>query len=68
MQIAAELSVDRKVYVSISRKPKYLPYEIGNRSIFWWLQKTGILKATANSRIGKFLRKMTRLLELKQSI
>lgn len=57
MQIAAELSVDRRVYVSISRKPKYLPYEIGNRSIFWWLQKTGILKATANSRIGKFLRK-----------
>lgn len=57
MQIATELSLDREVYLSISKKPKFFPYEMWNRSIFWWFDLLGISKATVHSKIGKFIRK-----------
>ncbi|WP_050182490.1 flavin-containing monooxygenase [Domibacillus robiginosus] len=52
-QIAVELSDTRETYLSVSQKMKFLPLKIGNKSIFWWFDKAGILKASRHSWIGK---------------
>ncbi|MEB2298566.1 NAD(P)/FAD-dependent oxidoreductase [Lysinibacillus xylanilyticus] len=54
MQIAAELANSKKnVSLSISKNPKFFPYTVFNKSIFWWLSKFGILRFTINSKIGR---------------
>ncbi|WP_186579426.1 flavin-containing monooxygenase [Aquibacillus kalidii] len=55
-QIAVELAATREVHLSVSYKLRYLPLVIGGKSIFWWFQKLGILKATSDSWLGKRLR------------
>ncbi|KAB7704371.1 SidA/IucD/PvdA family monooxygenase [Bacillus aerolatus] len=52
-QIAVELSKERQTYLSVSQKMKFLPLKIGKKSVFWWLDKVGILKASHNSWIGR---------------
>ncbi|WP_050179656.1 flavin-containing monooxygenase [Domibacillus robiginosus] len=52
-QIAVELSNTRETYLSVSQRMKFLPMKIGNKSIFWWFDKAGILKASRHSRVGK---------------
>lgn len=52
-QIAVEISNHRKVYLSSGHRPLSLPLHIGGKSIFYWFDKLGILKATAHSFIGK---------------
>ncbi|MET1032489.1 flavin-containing monooxygenase [Domibacillus tundrae] len=52
-QIAVEVSNEREVYLSVSQKMKFFPMKIGNKSIFWWFDKTGILKAPRHSWIAK---------------
>lgn len=54
-QIAVELSKEKDTYLSISKKLKYLPLSIGTKSIFWWFDKLGILKANHTSVFGKLL-------------
>lgn len=54
-QIAVELSKDRETYLACNQNLKYLPMTIKNKSIFWWFDKTGILKARNNSALGKYL-------------
>lgn len=54
-QIAVELSKDRDVYLSIGHIMKFFPLQALGRSIFWWFDILGILKATINSKIGSFL-------------
>ncbi|KKB34708.1 flavin-containing monooxygenase [Bacillus thermotolerans] len=56
-QIAVELSKEGETYLSVSRKMKFLPLEIGNKSIFWWFDKLGILKASRYSWVGQKLHK-----------
>ena len=56
-QIAVELSIKRKVYLSVGKKIKYLPQKIGNKDIFWWFDKLGVLKANIYTKIGQFLSK-----------
>lgn len=48
-QIAYELSKERETLLAISNKITYLPLAIQEKSIFWWFDKFGILKASANS-------------------
>lgn len=55
-QIAVELSKTRETYLSISQKIKFMPLKIGTKSIFWWFDKLGILKASYESWIGRKLR------------
>lgn len=55
-QIAAELSKEKETYLSISQRMKFLPLKIRNKSIFWWFDKLGILKASSHSWIGRKLR------------
>lgn len=52
-QIAVELSNERETYLSVSQKMKFLPLTIGNKSIFWWFDKLGLLKAPSHSWIAK---------------
>ncbi len=54
-QIAVELSKERETYLACNRKLKYLPMTIGDKSIFWWFEKCGVLKAKYNSTLGKFI-------------
>ncbi|WP_264740598.1 flavin-containing monooxygenase [Cytobacillus firmus] len=55
-QIAAELAEHRDVYLSVGQKPKFLPQDLGGKSIFWWFDKVGLLKATVNSQVGQMIR------------
>lgn len=57
MQIAAELCLEREVYLSIGKKQRYFPYKILDKSIFWWLGILGISKVTINSKLGKIIKK-----------
>ena len=56
-QIAVELSDEKDTYLAISKKPRYFPLTIGGMSVFWWLDKLGILKVTNTSYIGNLLQK-----------
>jgi len=52
-QIAVELSETKNTFLSVSQKLRYFPLMIGRKSIFWWFDKLGILKATNTSVFGK---------------
>lgn len=56
-QIAVELSKDRDVYLSVGHKMKFIPQNIGNKSVFWYFDKLGIYTASSNSIIGQFIKK-----------
>lgn len=70
-QIAVELSEGRQTYLALGQQPKYLPLRIGNKSIFWWLDTLGMLKAASSSWIGSLLRRQGDPIlgyELKESV
>ena len=54
-QIAEELSATRRVLLAIGSRQKPLPQRLLGRDLFWWLTKTGLIKKTADSRIGRRL-------------
>ncbi|MCM3782236.1 NAD(P)/FAD-dependent oxidoreductase [Neobacillus mesonae] len=56
-QIAAELALEEKqsVYISVSRNITFKPLYIMNRSIFWFFEKLGLLMASTERSIGKWL-------------
>ncbi|MGE6753591.1 flavin-containing monooxygenase [Rossellomorea sp. NPDC071047] len=56
-QIAAELSDGRKVFLSVGHKMSFLPQDVGDKSIFWYLNKLGVYKAPHYSWFGKILKK-----------
>lgn len=56
-QIAYEISKERETLLAVSKKITYLPLAIQKKSIFWWFDKFGILKASANSFFGKVIQK-----------
>ncbi len=56
-QIARELAVTHRVYLSTGRPRRVSPERLLGKSIFWWMDKLGILRASRESRIGKFLMK-----------
>ncbi|HZH58960.1 MAG TPA: NAD(P)-binding domain-containing protein [Metabacillus sp.] len=55
MQIATELCNSRYVYLSLGKKPKFLPYQLLNKSIFWWFSVLGISNLTVDSKLGQIL-------------
>lgn len=57
-QIAVELTADEQqtVYISIARNITFRPLHIMKRSIFWYFEKLGILRAGADRRVGRWLR------------
>lgn len=53
-QIASEIAKERNVYLSVVHTLRFLPQDIGNKSIFWWFDKLGVLKINVNSKVGIF--------------
>lgn len=54
-QIARELTDTHSVHLSVGARQTPLPQTIGRRDLFWWLTKTGLLKTTVDSRLGRRL-------------
>jgi putative flavoprotein involved in K+ transport len=52
-QIAKELSATHDVRIAVGSRQTPLPQRILGRDLFWWLTKLGVLKKTADSRIGR---------------
>lgn len=55
-QIAAELSGSREVHIAIGSPQKPLPQRILGRDLFWYLDKTGLIRKTLDTRIGRRMR------------
>jgi len=52
-QIAKELSATHKVHLAVGTRQKPLPQRLLGRDLFWWLTKTGLIRKTVDSRIGR---------------
>jgi putative flavoprotein involved in K+ transport len=52
-QIAAELAATREVHLSIGTRQMPLPQRLLGRDMFRWLDATGLMGRTVNSRIGQ---------------
>jgi putative flavoprotein involved in K+ transport len=52
-QIAEELSASREVHLSIGSRQTPLPQRILGRDLFWYLEGTGLIRKTTESRIGR---------------
>ncbi len=52
-QIARELSATHSVHLAIGSRQTPLPQRVLGRDLFWWLTKTGLIKKTVESRIGR---------------
>ena len=56
-QIAEELSASRETHISIGTAQKPLPQRILGRDLFWYLDKTGVIRKSKDTRIGQRLQK-----------
>jgi len=54
-QIALELAATHRVVLSTGRSRRTLPTRILGRSVFWWLDRTGLIRASRESFAGKRL-------------
>jgi putative flavoprotein involved in K+ transport len=52
-QIAEELSASHEVHISIGSPQKPLPQRILGRDLFWYLDKTGLIRKATDTRIGR---------------
>jgi putative flavoprotein involved in K+ transport len=52
-QIAEELAGSREVHLSIGSRQTPLPQRVLGRDLFWYLDRTGLLRKTTESRIGR---------------
>lgn len=55
-QIAQELSATREVHLSIGSRQTPFPQRILGRDLFWYLDKTGVIRKSTDTRIGQRLR------------
>jgi putative flavoprotein involved in K+ transport len=55
-QIAKELAATHPVHLAVGSRQTPMPQTFLGRDIFWWLTKTGILKKTVESRLGRRVR------------
>ena len=56
-QIALELTANHEVLLAAGRPRRVGRDRILGRSAFWWLDKLGVIRASRESRIGRFLMK-----------
>ena len=52
-QIAKELSATHSVHLAIGSRQTPLPQRVLGRDLFWWLARTGLIRKTVESRIGR---------------
>lgn len=55
LQIAEELSATRGVHLSIGSRQTPFPQRILGRDLFWYLEKTGAMRKSTDTRIGRRL-------------
>lgn len=55
-QIAEELAATRQVDLSIATRAPLLPQRLAGQDLFWWLTRLGLMRVTAESRLGGRLR------------
>jgi putative flavoprotein involved in K+ transport len=53
LQIAEELAASRPVEVSVGTNPPMLPQRPLGRDLFWWLTRLGLMRVSAESRLGR---------------
>ncbi|MEK3856211.1 NAD(P)-binding domain-containing protein [Cytobacillus sp. FSL H8-0458] len=56
-QLAVELAKDRKVTIAVSHRMKFLPLTILGKSIFYWLEKLGLLFPGKDTIKGSWFQK-----------
>ena len=56
-QIALELAANHEVLLAAGRPRRVGRDRILGRSVFWWLDRLGVIRASRESRIGRFLMK-----------
>jgi putative flavoprotein involved in K+ transport len=56
-QIALELTANHEVLLAAGRHRRVSPDRILWKSVFWWMDKLGVLRASRESRIGNYLMK-----------
>lgn len=54
-QIAAELSQHHEVHMAIGSRQKPLPQRILGRDLFWYLERTGLIRKSTDTRLGRRL-------------
>ena len=54
-QIAEELAASHDVHLAIGSRQTPLPQRLLGRDLFWYLETTGLIRKTADSRIGQRL-------------
>ncbi len=52
-QIAAELAATREVHLAIGSRQTPLPQRLLGRDLFRWLEATGLMRRTVDSRVGR---------------
>ncbi|HEX5497332.1 MAG TPA: NAD(P)-binding domain-containing protein, partial [Mycobacteriales bacterium] len=55
-QIAEELAATRQVDLSVATRAPVLPQRLAGQDLFWWLTRIGLMRVTAESRLGRRLR------------
>ena len=58
-QIAVELAQERNVTLAVSRPFKFLPLRFLGKSVFYWLELSGLLYAGVNTKKGNWFRKQS---------
>jgi putative flavoprotein involved in K+ transport len=61
-QIAQELSATHEVHLAVGSRQTPLPQRFLGRDLFWWLEKTGVLHKTVDSRLGRRMRERDTLI------
>jgi putative flavoprotein involved in K+ transport len=56
LQIAEELAAGRQVDLSIGAQYPMLPQRLLGRDLFWWLHRLGLMRVTAQTRLGRRMR------------
>jgi putative flavoprotein involved in K+ transport len=54
-QIAVELAATHEVLLATGRPRRVGPERILGRSVFWWMDRLGALKASRETRVGRYL-------------
>ncbi len=55
-EIALELAATHKVFLSTGRARRVTPDRVLGRSIFWWLDHLGLLRASRDTPIGRWMK------------
>ena len=54
-QVAVELAATHEVLLATGRPRRVSPQRILGRSVFWWMDRLGILRASRETRVGRYL-------------